>query len=261
MNWLKRIGYTFLFLYLLLCTVLFFFQKRIIFYPDRLPESHVFRAGEEVEIQVEKDLRLNCLWVKEPPSKGVILYLHGNRGSNRRCLHQAQKMSGLGYDLFMPDYRGYGKSDGRVENDRQLYGDVQKVYDFLKEQYAEDKIVIVGYSIGSGMASYLAANNRPQQLLLLAPYVSLLDMKNRHVPIIPDFLMKFQLRNDQHLAKVTCPVTMFHGTSDRVIPYESSKILQKINDRLIELVTLENESHRGTIFSRGFRNRIGQLLR
>ena len=249
------------FIYILLCAVLFFFQEKVILQPDKLPDNHVFRQGEEVEIEVDEGISLNCLWLKEAPSKGAILYLHGNRGSNRRCLRQALNMDGHGYDIFMPDYRGYGKSDGETKSDKQLYADMQKVYDFLKKNYSEDKIVVVGYSLGTGMASYLAANNNPQQLLLLAPYVSMVDMKDRHIPIIPDFLLKYKLRNDLHLAQVKCPVTLFHGTSDRVIPYEASKILQKIKQETIELVTLKNEGHRGTIFNNLFRRRVAELLR
>ncbi|MFQ5448656.1 MAG: serine aminopeptidase domain-containing protein, partial [Saprospiraceae bacterium] len=97
-------------LYAVLCAGLFLGQERILFHPGKLPEDYVFRAGEEVEIGVDDGVSLNCLWLKEPASKGVILYLHGNKGSNRRCLHQAQTMTGNGYDIFMPDYRGFGKS-------------------------------------------------------------------------------------------------------------------------------------------------------
>ncbi|MEO1259778.1 MAG: alpha/beta fold hydrolase [Bacteroidota bacterium] len=261
MKWIKRLMYFILFVYAVLCAALFFFQEKIIFQPDKLPENHVFRAGEEVEIEVDKGISLNCLWLKERPSKGVILYLHGNRGSNRRCLYQAQNMDGHGYDIFMPDYRGFGKSEGQVKNDRQLYRDVQKVYDFLKEKYPEHKIVVVGYSLGTGMASYLAAHNNPQQLVLLAPYVSMLDMKDRHAPLVPDFLLKFKLRNDKHLAIVECPVTLFHGTADRVIPFVSSEILKEVKSEAIELVTLRNEGHRGTIFNNLFRRKIGEMLR
>jgi esterase/lipase len=261
MKWIKRLFYSIAILYALFCSALFLFQEKIFMYPDKLPEDHVFRQGQEVEIEVSPDIYLNCLWLKEPPSKGVILYLHGNKGSNRRCLHQAENMSGHGYDIFMPDYRGYGKSDGATLSDEQLYSDMQKVYDFLKGHYAEEKIVIVGYSLGSGMASYLAAKNNPQQLLLLAPFISLVDMKDRHIPIVPDFLLKYKFRNDLHLSQMHCPVTLFHGTNDRVIPFESSEILQKIKPEITQLIKLEGESHRGAIFNNLFRRKVGDLLR
>jgi pimeloyl-ACP methyl ester carboxylesterase len=260
MKWLKRLAVLFFFLYAICCGLLYASQERIIFHPDKLSEDYVFDEGEEVELPVADGISLNCLWMKEPESRGVILYLHGNRGSNRRCSHQAETMSGFGYDIFMPDYRGFGKSDGEIESEAQLCADAQQAYDFLKKQYPEDRIVVAGYSIGTGMASYLAAHNRPQQLLLLAPYTSVVDLKNGMAPFLPDFLLKYPLRNIANLRQVTAPVTLFHGTFDEVIPFESSEKLQALNPARFRLVDLP-EGHRGVIFSPVFRQTVGELLK
>lgn len=260
MKWLKWVLITFICLYALVCAILYFAQERIIFHPDKLAEDYVFHEGEEVEIKVGDGIFLNCLWMKEPSSKGVILYLHGNRGSNRRCYHQAQTMAGNGYDIFMPDYRGFGKSDGKITSEAQLFSDVQTAYDFLKLRYAEDRIVVVGYSIGSGMASYLAANNHPQQLVLLAPYTSVTDLKNSRAPFLPDFLLKYPLRNLDFLQKISFPVTLFHGKMDAVIPHECSERLQAINPAIFRLVSLP-EGHRGVIFSPIFQQNMHTLLK
>lgn len=259
MKWIKRLGGLALSLYVIFCGVLYFTQERIIFNPDKLPEDFDFRMGEEVEIPVEKNISLNCLWLKDADSKGVILYLHGNRGSNRRCLRQAETMAGYGYDIFMPDYRGYGKSDGEIESEAQMQSDVQQVYDFLKKHYAEEKIVLAGYSLGSGLATRLASNNHPQQLILLAPYTSMVDLKNRMVPFVPDFVLKYPLKSEDYLRRVNVPVTMFHGTSDEVIPFESSEKLQALNPDLFQLISM-HEGHRGVIFSPVFRQKVGELL-
>lgn len=260
MKWIKWIGALFAFLYVIFCAVLYFAQERIIFNPDQLSTDYIFREGEEVQLEVEKGISLNCLWLREPPSKGVILYLHGNRGSNRRCLHQAKTMEGQGYDIFMPDYRGYGKSGGSIESEEQLFSDAQKTYDFLKQHYAEKDIVVVGYSLGSGIASYLAANNNPQQLVLLAPYWSMLYMKDRMAPFLPDFLLKYPLRTDEFLRRVKAPITLFHGLLDDVIPVECSEKLKTIKPGSIHLITMQ-EGHRGVIFSPVFRRVVGELLR
>lgn len=260
MKWIKRIGIVLFVLYALVCGMLYFSQERIIFHPDKLGEDYVFSEGEEVELPVGEGISLNCLWMKEPASEGVILYLHGNRGSNRRCFHQAQTMAGNGYDIFMPDYRGFGKSDGEIVSEEQLFSDVQAAYDFLKKHYAENKIVVVGYSIGSGMASYLAAHNNPQQLVLLAPYTSVVDLKNSRAPFLPDFLLKYPLRNQVFLQKVQHPVTLFHGEYDEVIPFNSSEKLQAINPSQFRLVSLP-EGHRGVIFSPIFQQTVSKLLK
>jgi uncharacterized protein len=261
MRIIKRVIALFAILYALLCVALFFGQERLIFHPGKLPEDFVFRAGEEVELGVDEGISLNGLWLKEPDPKGVILYLHGNRGSNRRCLRQAQTMAGNGYDIFMPDYRGFGKSGGTIETEAQLQSDVQKAYDFLKKSYPEERIVLVGYSLGSGLAAYLAANNHPRQLVLLAPYLSMVDMKDRVAPFLPDFLLKYHLTNDVYLGKADLPITIFHGEADDVIPVESSRKLKALKPAGIRLVTMRGVGHRGVIFNQAFRNGIRELLR
>ena len=245
---------------MLLCVALFFVQEKVIFQPFPLPEDHVFRAGEEVEVEVAPGVSLNGLWLKAQNPKGVILYLHGNRGHLRRCLYQAQSgMTGHGYDVFLFDYRGYGKSDGEVESEGQLLADADKVYDYVKGFYPEEKIVVLGYSLGSGMATYLAANHEPQQLVLLAPYRSLCAIKDMRFPFIPDFLMKYQMNSEARIPNVECPVTIFHGTSDEVIPYQHGLHLSTLSTK-VQLVTLKGESHRGTVFNDRFRHRLGQVL-
>ena len=248
--------------YGIFCLGLWLMQDQLIFNPTELSEDYRFRSGEEVEVEVEKGVFLNCLWMREGDSKGVILYLHGNRGSNSRCWHQAQNMVNNEYDIFMPDYRGFGKSDGTISSEKQLLADVQIVYDFLKQHYKENKIIITGYSLGSGMASWLASNNRPQQLVMIAPYFSFYDLKDHYIPIyIPDLFVRYPLDSGTHLKGVECPITLFHGTRDRVIPYDSSEKLRAVNPSGIELVTLKNEGHRGAIFNGSFRRKFSELLR
>lgn len=235
-------------LYVLFCMGLYIGQDYIIFNADTLPENYQFRKGEEVEIEVAPDLSLNNLLLKQSgPSKGAILYLHGNKGNNRRCIRQAEMLEGLGYDIMIPDYRGYGKSDGKIESEGQLLSDVQAVYNHLKKSYDETNIIVVGYSLGTGMASYLAAHNSPSQLLLIAPYISFYDLKDRYIKLVPDFLVKYPLNNQKYLADVKCPIHLFHGTTDEVIPYDSSIFLSKVNP-LINLITLNGTGHRGSIF-------------
>ena len=137
------------------CGVLYIAQDEILFRPEPISEHTTFRFGEEINIPVGESIDLHALYHKEGGSKGIILYLHGNRGNARWCQRQAEMFTGFGFDVLLLDYRGYGKSEGEISSGTQLYSDVQSVYDFLKESYDEDQIVIAGYSIGTGMASYL----------------------------------------------------------------------------------------------------------
>ncbi len=188
------------------------------------------------------------------------MYWHGNKGSNRRCLRQADNLYGLGYDVFMPDYRGYGKSGGVIHSEKQLMTDAQKAYDYLLEHYSEKDIALLGYSLGSGVAAHLAMENNPRQLFMVAPYKSMVAMKNLIAPFVPSFLMKYQLRTDEILTKIDCPIMLFHGTQDELIPYEHSLFFQKQQPNKIELVALEGVGHRRAIFSSLLRSRLSQAL-
>lgn len=263
MKWIKYIGISLIVLYVIVCLGLYFIQEKILFNPSKLPDTYAFRAGEEIEIPVSDNISLNCLWLKRGnKSKKVILYLHGNRGSNRRCLNQALSAFGeTGYDIFMPDYRGYGKTEGKIYSEKQMHNDIAEVYSFLKKEYEEKNIVIAGYSLGSGMATRVAAENNPAQLFLMAPYYSIIDMKNKFARIIPNFLVKYKLKNNKNIPKVKCPITIFHGTEDEVIPYDSSIRLMELDPTNIELVKLEGTHHRRTIFHHEVKRKILEAIR
>lgn len=260
LKWLKRLGYFLLFVYVFICGVLYFYQETLIFHPTVLPAGQTFWAGEEVYLPMADGVELHGLWIKERNSKGVILYLHGNKGSNHRCLRQAENLMGLGYDVFMIDYRGFGKSGGEPENESQLFGDAQQVYDWLRTHYREEEMVVVGYSLGSGMAAYLAEQNAPKQLCLVAPYRSMLAMKNIFIPVIPSFLVKYPLRTDSRLPKTDTPTLICHGTQDDLIPFEHSVYLESIDSEDTQLVPLEGVSHRGAIFSKVLRRELAARL-
>ncbi len=246
-------------LYGLLCTGLYFGQEYLIFDPVPLQDDFEFGKGIELDIPAGGDVTIHTMLLKATHPRGALLYLHGNRGSNRRCLRQASMFEGLGYDIYMPDYRGYGKTGGTIESEAQLYSDVQAVYDKIRETHEESQIIIVGYSLGTGMASYLAAHHNPRHLVLLAPYESFINLKDRRIPILPDFIVKYPLDNAKHLRDVRCPVTLVHGTEDNIIPFDSSVNLQKIRPDAIRLVALEGTGHRRTIFSNEVRGVISRI--
>lgn len=236
-------------LYILCCLVLFLFQEKAIFKPHQLNEETDFGIGEEIEIEVDEDISLNCLLIRERNSTGVLLYLHGNKGNLGRGIYQSRSMRGRGLDVMIVDYRGYGKSDGKPISGKQMNSDIDHVYSYLSELYEEKDIYIVGYSLGSGMAMHLAATYDPAHVILVAPYTSLVDIKNKFLWMFPDFLMKYKFDNAKNLTITDSKVTIVHGTEDNVIPYSHALQLKKINPD-VELKTSKGQSHRGIIFDK-----------
>jgi pimeloyl-ACP methyl ester carboxylesterase len=249
-------------LYAFLCILLYIFQEKIIFLPQKLAKNHKFRFSrnfEEINTKTPDGIILNSLLFKVNNSKGLIFYLHGNAGSLENWGEIALVYTALGYDLFMPDYRGYGKSEGTIGNEQQIYDDVQLLYNKMKIKYGENKIIILGYSIGTGPAAKLAADNNPKLLILQAPYYSLPDIMKQNFPIVPKFLLKYKFENYKYLQKCTAPIVIFHGNKDEVIYYGSSLKLKKENSK-IRLITLNNQKHNGMSDNEEYRKILQKLL-
>lgn len=238
---LKVSGYIIFGLYCVCCLILFLFQEKFIFHPEQLPPTYSFAfqpTAKEINIPITDHQTLNGLLFKTDSAKGLIFFLHGNAGSLRTWGNAAQLYTSLNYDVFMLDYRGYGKSSGSIESMEQLFQDNQTAYNFIAKHYSEKNIVILGHSIGTGMAAKLSADNHPQLLILQAPYYSLSDVMQQTFPIIPTFLLKYNFTTYRYLQKCKAPVAIFHGLQDEVIAYNSSLKLQnefKPGDTLISL--------------------------
>lgn len=250
-------------LYILVCGLLFFFQEYLIFVPAKLGADYVFDLPghpEEINIKTEDSVLLNGLLFRADSSKGVILYLHGNGGSLASWGNVAEVYTDNGYDLFMPDYRGYGKSGGEITGSEQLFSDVQTVYDELKKSYSEDNIVVLGYSIGTGMAAKVAADNHPRLLILQAPYYSLSDIARERFPLLPSFLLRYKLNTYQYLERCRMPVVIFHGDADEVISHYASLKLKKLLKPEDRVVILEGLGHNGMLDDQRYRAVLAALL-
>lgn len=179
--------------YILICAALYLKQESLIFYPYKLPANYTFffpQAFKELPVKTKDGTILSGVLFTASSAKGVIFYLHGNAGALSSWGEVAQTYTALNYDVFMLDYRGYGKSEGSITSQQQMFDDVQSAYDTVKAHYAEDKITVLGYSVGSGLAAYVAATNKPARLILQAPYYSLTDMMRHTYPVIPTFILK-----------------------------------------------------------------------
>src|SRR5450432_1844275 len=235
-------------IYILVCILLYFIQELLIFYPQKLPANYKFEFDqhfEELYFTTGDNTLLHGILFKADSSMGLIFYLHGNAGSLQSWGEIAKTYTDLHYDLFMLDYRGYGKSEGSISNEKQLYEDVQLVYDSIKQRYDEKKIIILGYSIGTGAATELAAANHPRLLILQAPYFNLTDMMRHHFPFIPTFILKYKFETNKFLKACKMPVVIFHGNHDQVIYYGSSLKLKELFKPGDTLITLSKQGHSG----------------
>ncbi len=234
-----------LILYATLCLVMYFKQEWFIFLPDKLPQEFEFSYpnANEVFLPIENNQHIHGLYfsdVEQP--KGVILYFHGNAGALDKWGIVAEDFLPHSYDVFIVDYRTYGKSEGSL-SEEHLFNDAQLAYDYLSKKFEPKNIVIYGRSIGTGIATHLASKNNCKTLILETPYYNLYDIVKNHFRLIPKKnLLRYNFRNDIHLKNVNSPVYIFHGTADRVVPFNSGvKLKPFINPE--HFVIIPNANH------------------
>jgi pimeloyl-ACP methyl ester carboxylesterase len=249
--------------YVVLCIILFVFQEKLIFLPQKLDKNFKFAFNQkfkEISIPAKDGKLLSGLLFTSDSSKGLIFYLHGNAGSLNNWGVVAKRYTDLKYDVFMLDYRGYGKSDGSIQNQRQFHEDIQMAYDDMKKRYKESDMVVLGYSIGTGPAAYLSSTNHPRLLILQAPYYSLTDMMRHTYPIIPTFLLKYKFDTYQYIKQCKMSIAIFHGNEDEVVYYDSSLKLSHLLKKVDTLITLDGQGHNGITDNPQYINVIGKIL-
>jgi len=232
-----------------------FIQEKIIFFPTTLPSDYTYdfkQEFEEVDVKTIDGVRLNALLFHADVDKtnaspsGVIFYLHGNAGSLKDWGNVSEVYTKIGYDLFIMDYRGYGKSEGQIKNEKQFYDDVKLMYARLLSIYEENDVVIIGNSIGTGVAARLASENKCKLLVLQAPYYNFASLVQEKLIYIPNFVLNYQFKTNEYLTKCNMPVYLFHGQDDRVIHVENSKRLSAmLNEPDDRVFLLDNQGHNG----------------
>lgn len=246
---------------------MYFKQESMIFAPEKLPPDFKFTFQERFE-ELEwpaAGARIHALHFKTDRPKGVVLYFHGNAGSLKGWGEVAVDFTGRGYDVVMPDYRGFGKSTGRIKNEKMLLDDAQIAYDDVRKNYTENRIVLYGRSIGTGLAVHLARTNRPRMVILESPYLSLLNMAMHHYPLFPrpllNLLLRYPLRTDLWIADVACPVYLFHGTRDHIIPFNESEQLSRLIRSEHQLIAVPDGGHNDLSDFRRYRDGLDRILK
>lgn len=244
---------------------LYYFQEKIIFRPTTLAQNFTFKFSnqfEELFLKSEDGASINALHFKVDKPKGVILYFHGNMGDLDRWGKITEFFVELNYDVFVMDYRTYGKSTGLL-SEQALYNDAEMCYNYVLKQYNESEITLYGRSLGTGMATYLASKNKPKKLILETPYYSLTDVAKRRFSMYPsEKTLRYDFPSYKYIQKVTCPISIFHGTKDKVVPYASGeKLFNCIEQKEKRFFTIENAGHNNLSEFEVYQKQISEILK
>jgi alpha-beta hydrolase superfamily lysophospholipase len=243
--------------------ILYFIQDFILFHPAVLPKTHSFAFAQpfkEVNIQVQ-NRNLNIVqFTADSNKKGIVLYFHGNRQNVERYAKFAAPFTKNRYEVWMPDYPGFGKTTGK-RTEQVMYDDAVLLYKKAIEKAPPQNIIIYGKSLGTGIAANLASKYKCRQLILETPYYSLPSLAKAKFSIYPTGLMvKYSFPIYKFLPAVNAPVTILHGTADEVIPYSQAKQLKKENPA-INMVTILKGRHNDLGQHMIFKKTLDSLLK
>ncbi len=249
-------------LYALVLALLWWGQEKLLFMPTPLAPEHRFGLPADVhETWVEVNgARLNALHLKLPQPRGVVFFLHGNAGNLQSWFVNADFYRRAHMDLFMIDYRGYGKSSGRIQSQDQLLADARQAWDQISPAYNGKKRVILGRSLGSGLATHLAAEVQPDVTVLVSPYFSMTALARERYPWVPPPVLRYPLRSDLALPKILGPVWLLHGERDTLIPPSHAQRLAALSPTT-RLELLPGAAHNDLQEFAVYQQRLGEALR
>lgn len=235
-------------IYLLGGVAIYFFQDRILFHPekrDRKTNYNFTVPFKEMNIALDDKYNMNVIRFTPPDSlpKGVVLYFHGNKKNISWYAANAPLFTKNGYEVWMPDYPGYGKSTGDL-TESKLYEYAMQLYLMARSKYEADSIVLYGKSLGTGIASWLAAKKSCKQVILESPYYSMTSLAAHYFPIYPvGKLLKYKIPSYEYLSIVNAPITIFHGSADGVIPYSNAQRLKEVLKPTDKFITITGGGH------------------
>ena len=202
--------------------VLFFAQRAFLFpiptATRTTPQAAGFPEAEEHVLTAADGEKIIAWHVPAKPGRPVILYFHGNGDFLAGFFGRFHELVAGGTGVVAMSYRGYAGSSG-LPSERGLLQDAAAAYAFTTARYSADRIVAWGFSLGTGVAVALAAEQPVGKLILEAPYTSTADLAASLFWFMPvRLVMRDQFRSDERIARVRVPLLIMHGTNDHAIP-------------------------------------------
>jgi uncharacterized protein len=232
----------------------YYAQGYLLFHPTPVPRSTIYNFGArphtELNIPYDQETSLNVVELRatdrpaDSLAKGVVLYFHGNRHNAEWNLPFASRLTAKGYEVWIMDYPGYGKSTGAF-SEQKLYDYALVFYKLARSRWKPLQIILYGRSIGTGIAAQLASVRDCRRLILESPYYSIESLAAHYLPVYPwNRMLRYHFPTYSYLPAVTAPVTIFEGTRDRTVPYGNALRLKPLLKSGDEFITIEGGGHR-----------------
>ncbi len=237
-----------------------------IFYPAkkiRATPKDIGLQFEDVFLTTQDGVTLNAWLMRFPQARSTVLILHGNAGNNSDRLEKITYFYKMGLNVFIVDYRGYGKSLGHP-TEEGIYKDAAAAFDYLAARKDLDpaKIIAYGESLGGAAAVDLAAQRNVAALILDSTFTRACDVAKAKLPFIPAFLLKTKMDSLSKIVNLRMPKLFIHSPLDEVIPFRLGQKLFEASAEPKEFLRIEGTHNEGFFQSQEFYLRgIEQFLK
>ncbi len=220
-KWMIRIAVGLAALYAIICAVAATTYRKFL-YPAPTTSS-IPSDAKKVESKTSDGTTAYGLRFGPDDARATVFFFHGNGEVAEDNVDIARALASHDYGVVLAEYRGYGMSKAAGSpTERALYADAEA----LLAGYPPERIIVMGFSLGTGVAVEMAARGKAKALVLMAPYTSIPDVAVRHVPVLPlRLVMGDRFDSQSKAAAIQLPALVIHGDVDPVVPFDMGETI------------------------------------
>ena len=244
-------------LYVAFVAMLYFSQNRMLFLPHipgRMLDSTPAVIGleyEQVTLTTADGIELDGWFIASQSPGPTLLFFHGNAGNISHRLDSIHIFHELGLNVFIFDYRGYGRSTGKP-SERGVYRDAESAWHYLTVRRAitPSRIILFGRSLGGAITAWLAARTNPGAVIIESTFTSVPDMAAKLYPLVPvRLLARLEFNALDVMHDITSPVLIIHSREDEIIPFDHGQALYQKAPSPKDFIELSGGHNDGFILS------------
>jgi len=252
---------------LLLNGLMYLQQKHMIFFPIKEVSQTPAQWGldhEEVVFNTADDIELHGWYIAAPGSEQVLLFFHGNAGNISHRRESIEIFHRLGLNVFIIDYRGYGKSQGSPD-ESGLYKDAAAAWQYLTETrgYSGEQILIFGRSLGGVVAAKLASEVDARGLILESTLSSARDFAQDVFKILSRVVvMRYDFNTSDYIQRVDYPVLVLHSPEDEIMPFHLGENVYRAANPPKKFIRMRGDHNSGFLLSQPqYEQQLAQWLK
>ncbi len=223
-----------LFWYLIIALLLFLAQRKLMYFPQTAAN-----LNKVEQVQFQTDVELHG-WVLNPGKPQAIIYYGGNAEADGYNHYEFSQLF-PDYSVYLINYRGFGNSQGSP-SEQTLFSDAEAIYQQLQKKH--DSISLIGRSLGSGIAAYVASRHPVTRLALITPYNSIQEIAQQRFKMFPmSILLKDKYESWKYVGDITAETLILVAEFDQVIPLENTNKLIEYFKKKTEVKLVTNADH------------------